>query len=299
MPRLARPVIGPISNQGHYGMRTLLDRYGRPYQNFHNGLDFSWLYADVAGSTKVVSAHPGVVSDVGYSAAAGYYVTVRLDSRWLVRYIHLEGGTVRVKVGDKVGYGTHIATMGSSGTTARHLHFDLFDLTQTDSEKRVDPAPYLVLPYPTTVEWASAPATTPLQGKATEMHLIRTGDGKVFLVTSNGMAHITSPNHLALVERVLNSGPGSYASMSEAERVIVRTIIHAANTSDDAETAKLLQALGQVKATVDTAAIVGAVERAIAAQGVEVDFAPILAAIAQVNENIDDQPTQFEITPKG
>lgn len=302
MPRLAKPAKGPISSPGGaYGPRILNGEY-----SFHNGLDFSYLYADVVGSSRVLSAHPGVVADVGYGALSGYYITVRIDERWLLRYMHLVGGSARVRPGDRVGYGTHLATMGSSGATAKHLHFDLFDLWKSSVEKRVDPAPYITLPYPESLEWASVvgapigstePVPEPVNRKAPTMHLLRTQDGTVTLVTDNGMANITQGSHLTLFERLLKSYPG-FDTFNTAEREIMHGYIKAANTSDDAETAKILTALSQVKPVVDVSAIQDAIVAAIKAQGVEVDFAPVLAAIEAVNVNIDDQPTEFVLTPK-
>ena len=130
------------------------------------------------------------------------------------------------------------------------------------------------------------------------MYFFRTEDGTVFLVTDNGMAPITQPSHYVLFQRIFNSYPG-VDTFNAAERDIVRSYIHAASSADDAETARILAALAALpKPSVDPAPIVAAVKEAIAAQGVEVDFAPVLAAIESVNANIDDQPVEFEITPK-
>lgn len=106
----------------------------------HNGVDFFWLYRDPVGSRKVLSAHPGTVTDVGYSAAAGNYVLVDIGGGKKLRYIHLESAAV--KVGQRVGYSTPIGVMGNTGTTDVHLHLDLFD-----GANRIDPEPHLTLPY--------------------------------------------------------------------------------------------------------------------------------------------------------
>lgn len=295
-PELAKPVIGPVTTPGGaYGPRMLDGVY-----NFHNGLDFSYLYADVAGSTVVRSAHPGTVTNVGYSAEAGRYITVRVDDRWLVRYIHLVKDSARVIPGQRVGYGTHLATMGNSGTVYRHLHFDLFDMWKTTAEKRVDPAPHITLPYGYTgVVPATGGESVPLPPrKAPTMYFIRTQDGTISLVTDNGIAAITQMSHLDLFKRLFASYP-SWDTFNTIERDIMHGYIKAANTADDAETAKILAALAAVpKPVVDNAAIIKAVQDAIAAQDVVIDLEPVLTAIEAVNANIDDQPTEFVLTPK-
>lgn len=137
--------------------------------------------------------------------------------------------------------------------------------------------------------------------RSNPMHLMRTLDGKVWLVTPNGMVHITHPEHLRVIQRILTSAPGTYDVFNEVERAWVVSYLNAANSSDDAETAKILAALAASKtapATVDTSAIVKAVQDAIAAQGVSVDLDPVLEAIRAVQANIDDQPTEFVLTPK-
>ena len=69
MPSLARPAIGPITSG--YGWRTLNGRY-----NFHNGLDYGWLNANITESRNVYSAAPGTVVDAGYGADPSNYVLV-------------------------------------------------------------------------------------------------------------------------------------------------------------------------------------------------------------------------------
>lgn len=153
--QLAKPAMGDFNDL--YGWRIL-----DGVRNFHNGVDIGWLYAHPIASRRVLSAHPGTVADVGYSAASGYYITVRIDARWLVRYIHLAKDSARVKVGQKVGYGTHLATMGNTGTKFVHLHFDLFDLFKSTKEKRVDPMPYITLPYGYTGPSSAGGGSTPV-----------------------------------------------------------------------------------------------------------------------------------------
>lgn len=128
-----KPVMGGITSG--YGPRSI---------GFHNGIDFGWLLRDVAGSRRVYSAHPGTVVDAGYSSAPGNYVLVDIGDGKKLRYIHLS--RIDVSVGQEVGYSTPIGVMGDTGTSTApgqvHLHLDLFD-----GSNRVDPEPYLTLPF--------------------------------------------------------------------------------------------------------------------------------------------------------
>lgn len=135
MPELAKPVMGPITSR--YGWRTI-----NGVRNFHNGLDYGWLYADVSGSRKVYSAHPGIVDDAAYSAIAGNYVLVNIGGGYRVRYIHLASSSVTV--GQRIGYSTLIGTMGDTGssTSQIHLHMDLFS-----GDTRINPEPHVTLPF--------------------------------------------------------------------------------------------------------------------------------------------------------
>lgn len=137
MPTLAKPVMGGISSA--YGWR-----YVNGVRNFHNGLDFYWLNANITESRKVYSAAPGTVVDAGHSSEPGNYVLVDIGGGYRIRYIHLASDNVTV--GQKVGYSTRIGTMGDTGTATRpgqiHLHMDLYFGTS-----RIDPEPYMTLPF--------------------------------------------------------------------------------------------------------------------------------------------------------
>lgn len=136
--QFAKPVIGGVSAPFGYSAAY----FGGSRK--HSGVDFYWLNRDVTGSRKVYSAHPGTVVDAGYSSAPGNYVLVDIGGGYKLRYIHLS--QIAVKVGQKVGYSTLLGVMGDTGTATQpgqiHLHLDLFK-----GDTRVDPAPYLTLPF--------------------------------------------------------------------------------------------------------------------------------------------------------
>lgn len=176
---LCKPVMGGITS--HYGWRTLRDRYGREYRNFHNGTDFGWLNADVAGSRKVYSAHPGIVVDAAYSSEPGNYVLVDIGGGKKLRYIHLD--SFAVKVGQKVGYSTFIGVMGDTGTATSpgqiHLHLDLYK-----GSERVNLEPFLTLPFGHTgPSLAGGASPIPIESEEDDMahfDLIKTPDGTVW-----------------------------------------------------------------------------------------------------------------------
>lgn len=88
--------------------------------------------------TPVKAAAAGRVVDVGDSIhpATGRYVTIDLDDGRRVRYLHLESR--HVSVGNRVGWGQHIADSGATGygeadwswnvagTGGAHVHMTLF-----------------------------------------------------------------------------------------------------------------------------------------------------------------------------
>lgn len=60
--------------------------------------------------------------------AVGNYVIIDLGRRRFALYAHLQPGSLRVKVGDKVSTGQVLARLGNSGNSDEpHLHFQLMD----------------------------------------------------------------------------------------------------------------------------------------------------------------------------
>lgn len=286
---LPKPSVGDWGSG--FGWRTLPDGT----RNFHNGRDLTWFNRDPEGSQKVFAPIGGRVV-VGWNSLIGNFVSLPIGDGYSTRLCHFS--SVAVTNGQTVTRGQYLGRMGNTGSQAFgvHLHVDVFGPTGV----RVDPALY----YTNTFVSNLAPAalgTTPItdtQRKAhPSMYFMRTLDGTIYLVTPAGMVGIASQSHLALLQRLVNSYP-SWDTFNAAERDIILGYLHGANTADDAQRAEILNAVANVKATVDTAAIIAAVGDAIASQGVEVDLAPVLAAIQSVNDNIDDQPTQFTVTPK-
>lgn len=85
----------------------------------HKGLDL----AAVANSI-VMASRGGVVSARG--SASGAYLVVDHGTGWFSRYLHLDGSSIVVRVGQAVTNGQALATrLHSGGGWAEHLHFEV------------------------------------------------------------------------------------------------------------------------------------------------------------------------------
>jgi Peptidase family M23 len=73
----------------------------------------------------ILPAPPGGLTP---SSFAGNYVVVRVRADVYAAYVHLERGSVAVKVGERVRTGHRLGALGNSGnSTAPHLHFGFLD----------------------------------------------------------------------------------------------------------------------------------------------------------------------------
>lgn len=110
-----------------YGWRKL-----RGQNNFHQAIDI----ASTKGS-PIVASDGGEVVEVGYTKGYGKYCVIRHNEEISTRYAHCD--TIDVEVGDLVGQGYIIATMGATGNvTGVHVHFEIIKDGTT-----VDPLPYI------------------------------------------------------------------------------------------------------------------------------------------------------------
>lgn len=127
------PLDGPITS--HFSAREnpfYQVGAGEERYEFHNGLDIS-----AAKSTDILAYNDGFVTLVTDSPSYGNYLIITHEEGFQTLYAHCE--KIRVKEGDFVKQGQHIAVAGSTGrSTARHLHFEI----RIDG-KPVNPLPYL------------------------------------------------------------------------------------------------------------------------------------------------------------
>jgi murein DD-endopeptidase MepM/ murein hydrolase activator NlpD len=118
----ACPVDGVVTSG--YG-RRIHPLTGRLSQ--HRGVDVA-----APQGTPIMAVLGGVVDAVGRSSTWGHNVVVRSGTLW-IRYAH--ASTVAVRVGDRLGRGDLVGTVGSTGrTTGPHLH-----LEATRGRRRIDP----------------------------------------------------------------------------------------------------------------------------------------------------------------
>jgi hypothetical protein len=162
--------------------------------------------------------------------------------------------------------------MGATGNvTAKHLHFEL-----RRNGTAVDPAPYFT--------GAAGGGTTPIQGD--NMAGIIRDPSTGTLTTVDGTVYQHHSTMASYAADALTYGPYKQAA-SQAEYKL-------AVANSQVKLAYLKAQLGGTSAgAVDPAAIAAAVEASLAD-----DFARLGADIAAVNANIDDQPTEFVVSPK-
>ncbi|WP_424986522.1 DUF5930 domain-containing protein [Microbulbifer sp. S227A] len=112
----ASPVRDAVRYTSGFGYRRDPKTGGR---RMHNGSDF----AGPAG-TDILATADGVVIHAGWQSGYGRLVKIRHDFGIETYYAH--NSRIRVKKGQRVSRGEHIADMGSTGrVTGTHLHYEV------------------------------------------------------------------------------------------------------------------------------------------------------------------------------
>ncbi len=90
-------------------------------RRFHTGLDIG------AGSgSAIVAAADGKVISAGYRGGYGNTVMIDHGNGVVTLYAHQKSGGIKVSVGERVGKGERIGSVGSTGySTGPHLHFEV------------------------------------------------------------------------------------------------------------------------------------------------------------------------------
>lgn len=149
---LAKPSVGPISQAGRFGQRTLAGES----TTFHGGLDYVGAVGSpiraVKEGTVVVAAPNGTYNRYGN------LVVIKHDDPTEAPYsLYAHLNSLRVRKGQKVRAGQLIGTMGNTAATAdepkrtvrTHLHFELLkNFPAPPDVGRIDPSPYLINPAP-------------------------------------------------------------------------------------------------------------------------------------------------------
>jgi murein DD-endopeptidase MepM/ murein hydrolase activator NlpD len=82
---------------------------------------------DAFQERQLSEVHEALAGDV-LDWAAGNYIVIEHPGGEFSSYLHLKEGSVRVKVGDQVARGDHIAEVGNTGDSyGAHLHFQITD----------------------------------------------------------------------------------------------------------------------------------------------------------------------------
>ncbi len=113
----ANPVnLGVVRHTSSFGYRRDPKSGGR---RMHNGTDFAG-----APGTDIFATADGIVTHAGWQSGFGRLVTIKHAFGIETRYAH--NSKIRVKVGQRVSRGDHIADMGSTGrSTGTHLHYEV------------------------------------------------------------------------------------------------------------------------------------------------------------------------------
>ena len=97
---------------------TISSSYGERWGRVHKGVDL------VSGNRTIKAADAGSVSFAGVQNGYGNVVIVDHHNGYVTYYGHLS--KISVSVGQKVGQGSQIGVMGSTGrSTGTHLHFEI------------------------------------------------------------------------------------------------------------------------------------------------------------------------------
>lgn len=131
---MVRPVSGGSISQGFGPTDEQLDGPYNGYAHFNKGLDFA-----VAEGTGVAAVVAGTVVSAGDSGDGwGLSVKIRDANGYTHNYGHLSA--INVKPGQKVGAGTAVGAVGSTGkSTGPHLSYDVWG----SDGKFVDPTPFI------------------------------------------------------------------------------------------------------------------------------------------------------------
>lgn len=137
-------------------MRSPLNFMGikQKYSLGHRALDLGWNNKHGGKNAPVLSADDGICVYRDYQKTGGYVLGIYHPQYNVTsEYGHLQKNSLKIKVGDRVGIGQHIANMGNTGSQngknlPYHLHFGICEgkgLKYSIVHKWYNPVKYLNL----------------------------------------------------------------------------------------------------------------------------------------------------------
>jgi murein DD-endopeptidase MepM/ murein hydrolase activator NlpD len=132
----------PVLGKHSFGERDARFGAGRPGHR-HQGQDIT---ADQG--TPVVAPRGGTITWRAYQRkGAGYYLVLEaVMEPYNYVFMHLQKGSLQVRVGDRVRTGQVLGAVGSTGTASGpHLHFEIWRGRWYKGGEPIDPLPYLAV----------------------------------------------------------------------------------------------------------------------------------------------------------
>ena len=117
-----------VVSAGNWGWPTNLpytinSRYGWRRGSLHAGVDIG----GQGEGAPIYAAKAGIVTEVSYHPATGYYVVINHQNGYYSRYGHMKSLSRYVKKGDYVNMGDTIGDIGHTGrASGNHLHLEIW-----------------------------------------------------------------------------------------------------------------------------------------------------------------------------
>ena len=111
----------------------------KPFSKTHNGVDMSFEY-NTQQHQPIYACSDGVVIYNRYKLIGGYIIKIKHNNGTTSIYGHIQKNSQKIKEGQKVKMGDHIANMGNTGVNCKgcHVHFSIIK-----NGKYVNPLDYI------------------------------------------------------------------------------------------------------------------------------------------------------------
>lgn len=203
-----------IPPNGEWGNRASWREYPP-----HAGVDYN-IVGGSSGTTIRAIAN-GTIRGKSWSSTYGNRVWIEHDDGMWSHYAHMRNPSLRNN-GDRVAAGNPIGYIGDTGSASKgpHLHLELArsQWACNDGNQSIDPIAF-INNNPGTTDPGTTPP--PQHWKESTMRLIGSTDGRVWLVGPGGSVHVTTEDHVRLLQRVLNSDPTAYDTFTPGQATLI------------------------------------------------------------------------------